>query len=347
MLYLDMDHFFAACEEVRHPEFKGKPLVVGSAPKESMMKGVVQTCNREARKFGVHSAMPTRDAYKLNPKLEYIQADWDYYENVSNRIMEFLSSYKLKMEVDSIDEAVMEIDVNDYKEAMKLGEEIKKNIKEKLGLPCTIGVSKGKIFAKMVCDAAKPDGLKAVEEEKIQEFLNDKPVEKIPGIGPKTRDKLNSIKIKTIEELAKTDPMVLIDMLGSFGKELFTLANGKDNSVIVENSNIVSISRERTLERNTDKIDDINKMIEKLAKEVIEDVKKRNVVFKTIGVKARYFDFTDKIKSRTFSNYSGSEELVLKTASSLIKDLVNEKPVRKVGVRVSSLVNRGGQRSLS
>lgn len=346
MLYIDMDYFFAACEEVRHQELKGKPLVVGSSPESEKLKGVVQTCNYEARAFGVHSAMRTSEAYKLNPNMAYVQADWNYYEEISKRIMTLLSGYKARMEADSIDEAVLEFEVGSYEEALAIGKEIKGIVRDKTGLPCTIGISSGKVFAKMVCDSAKPDGLKAVGQDGIKEFLKDRSVGKIPGVGRKTEEKLAAIGIKTIGDLSQADPMVLIDLLGSFGKELFILANGTDTSSIVDNANVVSIGRERTLDSNAHSMREVESLIKMLTKEVIGEVRRNNFVFKSIGVKARYSDFTDRLKSRSLNNYSDSEELVLKTATSLLSDLVKEKPVRKIGVRVSSLASRGGQKSL-
>ena len=346
MLYIDMDYFFAACEEVRHPELKGRPLVVGSSPDADKLRGVVQTCNYEARAFGVHSAMRTSDAYKLNPNMPYIQADWGYYEDISKGIMGLLSEYRARMEADSIDEAALELEVDGYDGALRVGAEIKRKIKERFGLPCTIGISSGKVLAKMVCDSAKPDGLRAVEDGKIVHFLKDKPVGKIPGVGKKTEERLAAIGVRTIGELARADPMVLIDRLGSFGKELFTLANGTDGSSVVENANVISIGRERTLDRNAHQMQDIDDMIRKLTKEVMAEVKRNNFVFKSVGVKARYSDFTDRLKSRSLNNYSDSEELVLKTATSLLRELVRGKPVRKIGVRVSALASRGGQKSL-
>jgi len=341
-----MDYFFAACEEVRHPELKGKPLIVGTNSEETKMKGVVQACNYEARKFGIHSAMPTSYAYRLKQDVAYLESDDEYYENISAKIMAMLSEYGFRMEVDSIDEAALEAEVSGYEDALKIGREIKEKIKQRLGLPCTVGISTGKVFAKIVCDSAKPNGIKALEEKDIKDFLKDKDVDKIPGVGKKTQDKLASIKIKKIGELAKADPMVLIDTLGSFGKELFLIANGTDESIVEENMSVVSIGRERTLEKNAEKMEDLEPMLKSLTNEVITEVKKQRLMFKTIGVKARYFDFTDRIKSKSFTSYSDSDELVITTARNLLKTIVGDKPVRKIGVRVSSLISVKGQRNL-
>ncbi len=346
ILYVDMDSFFAACEEIRHPELKGKPLVVGSNSEKDKMRGVVQACNYEARKFGIHSAMPTTMAYKLCPQLAYLQVDDKHYEETSSKIMAALSEYSPRMEVDSIDEAAMEIDVKDCQAAIELGKRIKERIRKDFSLACTAGISTGKMLAKMACDSAKPDGIRALEEKDIGDFLKDREVGKIPGVGKKTEERLAALKIKTIGQLAKTNPMVLIDSFGSFGKELYLIANGKDESVVEDNSNVVSIGRERTLDRNATGMDDVEEMLQKLANEVIVEVKRQKLMFKTIGVKVRYNDFTDRMKSKSLTNYSDSEELIISTARTLFAGLLGEKPVRKIGVRVSSFTSGSGQKKL-
>lgn len=346
ILYVDMDYFFAACEEARHPELKGKPLIVGTGSEKDKLRGVVQAANYDARKFGIHSAMPTMDAFKLCKELQYSPPDDAYYEEVSKRIMELLSGYAKRMEVDSIDEAALEIEVGGYAEALEEGRKIKERIKRDLGLPCTVGISTGKVIAKMVCDSAKPDGMEAVEANGIKDFLKGKDVESIPGVGKKTAEKLAALKVRKIGDLAKIDPMVLIDALGSFGRELFLIANGTDESTVEENAGVISISRERTLERNAKSVADIEATLNLLADEVITEVKRQKLMFKSIGVKARYFDFTDRLKSRSLNSYTDSKETVVTTAMSLFRGLFGEKPVRKIGVRVSSLISVKGQRNL-
>ena len=346
VIYVDMDYFFAACEEVRRPEFRGKPFVVGTNSEKDKLRGVVQAANYEARKFGIHSAMPTSDAFKLCKELQYSPPDDAYYEDTSKRIMELLSDYAKRIEVDSIDEAALEIEVGGYAEALEKGRAVKERIKRDLRLPCTIGISTGKVIAKMACDSAKPDGIKTVEANEIKDFLKDKDVERIPGVGEKTAKKLAALGVRRIGDLAKTDPMVLIDALGSFGRELFLIANGTDESIVEENVGAVSISRERTLERNAKNVAEIEATLNLLADEVITEAKRQKLMFKNIGVKARYFDFTDRLKSRSLNSYTDSRETVITTAMSLFKGLFNDKPVRKIGIRVSSLISVKGQRNL-
>ncbi|MDE1833294.1 MAG: DNA polymerase IV [Candidatus Micrarchaeota archaeon] len=345
-LHVDMDYFYAACEEARHPELKGKPLAVGTQTIENRLKGVVQTCNYEARRLGIHSAMPTAMAFKLCPTLNYMPDDWKHYLEMSGRVMETIKSRGLKTEVISVDEAVMDLGEMDYGRAEELGNELKSEISEKLGLPCTIGISVGKTYAKMVCDASKPNGLGVLKGEDVKSFLRDKEVTKLLGIGEKTAERLKEMKITTIGDLARAKPLVLESRFGSWGKEMYLLANGIDNGKVVENAAALSIGRERTFGRDTDDLEDIGAMMKELAHEVMEEVGKQGYWFKGIGVKARYPDFTEKIKNRKLSNYTDSEKLLYSIGMELIKPLVDERRVRKVGIRVYELNPKKGQRSL-
>lgn len=346
VLFIDMDSFYASCEELRHPELKGKAFVVGTSDEKDKMHGVVETANYMAKKAGIHSAMPTLTAYKMKKDIIYVPSDHDYYDAMSAKIMQTLRSYGFRMEPVSIDEAALDLGGMSYEEAEKLGRIIKKEVNTNIGLPCTVGISSGKIFAKMVCDDAKPDGLKVVRGEKIKEFLKDKDIERILGVGHKTAERLNAAGIKTIGDIAKSEPTKLTNTVGSFGVELYALANGIDASKVIEHYDVLSIGRERTLSRKTTELDEINKMLDSLADEVMGEVVKQGFSFKTITVKARYVDFTEKIKGKSLTNYSDSLELLKKTSHELIREIIDTKPVRKVGVRVSSFTAGKGQKKL-
>lgn len=341
-----MDYFFAACEELRHPQFKSRPLVVGTASIAKKEKGVVQTCNYEARKFGIHSAMPTMQALNLKPDLVYLESDDRYYEEVSAKVMKLLKGYGFHTEVISIDEAALDIGEMDYIDAEKLAKEIKNSINNKIGLPCTIGVSVGKIYAKMICDMSKPNGIGILKGSDLKDFLKERDIKDILGVGKKTADRLKALKINTIGQLGKADPNVLVENFGEFGKELFLLANGMDNSKIEENYTALSIGRERTFERDTKDIAEIEKMLALLSKEVIEELNRSGMWFRGISVKARYLDFSEKIKNRRLSNYSDSYDTLYNISLPMIKELLKVRSVRKIGVRTFDLEPKKGQRGL-
>ncbi len=346
IMHIDMDYFFAACEEMRHPELKGKPLAVGTSRFEDREKGVVQTCNYEARKFGVKSGMPTSMAFKLCKELGYLQSDESYYEDVSGRIMEYLKSLGYKMEIMSIDEAALDLGKMSYEVAIGVAKGIKDAVRKKFGLPSTIGLSTGKNLAKMACDKAKPDGLIMVKADEIKDFLRDMAVEKIPGVGPKTKEKLNRMKLTTIGDISKSNKMDMIAELGSFGSQLYNLSNGVDTNKIIDTNVILSISRERTMDASTLDINEIEPMIKKLVAEVMSDVSKKGYLFKTIGVKVRYEDFTEKIKSRNLHHYTDSEEILYSNSRNLISSLLYGKKARKIGVRVSDFNDIKKQKKL-
>jgi len=345
-LHIDMDYFYAACEEARHPELKGKPLAVGTSNVENKLKGVVQTCNYEARGLGIHSAMPTAMAFKLCPTLNYMPDDWEYYLEMSRHVMDAVKAEGFRTEAISVDEAVMDLGDIGYAEAEELGKELKRKINTALKLPCTIGISTGKTYAKMVCDTSKPNGLGVLKEEEVKGFLKDKDVTKLLGVGEKTAERLKEMKVTTIGELARANPLSLENKFGSFGKEMYLLANGIDNGKVVENAETLSIGRERTFDRETKDMDDVAQMLKELAKEVMAEVNKQGYWFKGVSVKARYSDFTEKLKNRKLANYTDSESIMLSCGIEMIKPLIGEKAVRKVGIRVYELNPKKGQKSL-
>ncbi len=341
-----MDSFYASCEEMRKPELKGKAFIVGTHDEGNRMKGVVETASYMAKRAGIRSAMPTMMAFKIKKDIVYVPSDHEYYESVSTKIMQKLKSYGFRMEMVSIDEAALDLDGMDYKEAETLGERIKGEINNAIGLPCTVGISDGKILAKMVCDDAKPDGLKVVKRENVKEFLADKDVQRILGVGNKTAERLNAIGIKTIGDLAQANKIALTAAVGSFGLELHSLANGRDESKVMDQWKILSIGRERTLEASTDDLKKIDAMLDELSEEVIDEVLKNGFSFKTVTVKARYPDFTEKIKGKSLSGYTDSLEVLKKMSHELIRELVNMSPVRKVGVRISTFTPSKSQKKL-
>ncbi len=346
ILFVDMDSFYASCELLRHPELQKKAFIVGTGDVANKHKGVVEAANYLAKKFGIRSAMPTSTAMKIKPDISYVPADHEYYEQMSKKVMDTIASHGKRMEAMSVDEAAVDLDDMGYEGAEKFATELKKDINTKLGLPCTVGVTVGKVLAKMVCDSAKPDGLKVIREEKLRDFLKGKPVISIPGIGPKTEKRLEEFNIRTIDDLAKSTPQFLADKIGSFGPELYHIANGKDESGVVSEWKIQSISRERTLDTKTSDLRDVNKMLDMLAEEVISDVRTRGLSFKNISVKAKYDDFTDKLKGRSLNNYTDSLDVLKETARTLMKELASEKKFRKVGVRVASFTEGKGQKKL-
>jgi DNA polymerase IV (DinB-like DNA polymerase) len=349
ILHVDMDHFFTAIEEREHPEFRGKPVVVGADPKEGRGRGVVSTCNYEARKFGVKSGMPISKAWKLCPQAVYLPVNYDLYEKVSERIMAILRKYADKFESWGIDEAFLDVSskVKDYVEAEALARQIKKEIFEKERLTCSIGVGPNKIVAKIASDHQKPDGLTVVKLEDVEKFLTPLPVRKLLWVGRKTEQKLRAMGIKTIGDLAHYDPTVLAETFGIMGKQLHLMAHGIDKSEVEERSEIKSISREKTFEEDTADLELLFKTLDKLAEEVHGDLLRQSLYFKTVTVKLRYENFETHTHSKTLPFITNRLENLKKTARELLQAYLRlDRKIRLIGVRVSSFVSAKKQKTL-
>ncbi|EQD46067.1 DNA-directed DNA polymerase [mine drainage metagenome] len=345
VIYIDMDSFFAACEELRHPELKGKPFVVGTSS-EAESRGVVQTASYEARKYGIKSGMGLFMAKKAYADLTVLKSDEPYYEGISENIMSILHGFGFPVEQNSVDEAAIDVGNVSYIEAARIAKEVKTRIQDRTHLPCTIGISFGKYFAKMVCDASKPDGFGMLKEQEVLPFLSGKPIGKLPGVGKKTEERLLAMGIDTIGDLAKSNLQALISKFGSMAIELYNLANGIDNSKVVPYSMVKSIGRERTLESDTNDSTIHDKVLLELSKAVGKDAAGKGFWFRAIGLKVRYSDFTQITRSRQLSHYSSSQDDIYRIAKELLKGAERETGIRKLGVRVFMLSKRTGQATL-
>ncbi len=347
VLFVDMDSFYASCELLRHPELRGKAFIVGTGDEQNKLRGVVETASYEAKRLGIHSAMPVAFALKIKPDIAYVPSDHNYYDVMSAKVMALLKSFGMRTEVLSVDEAAIDLESMEYDKAGELAKKIKDRIGKELGLQCTIGISSGKVFAKMVCDSAKPDGLKVVRDQEIVAFISGKKVDAIPGVGQKTAERLSEMGIRKIGDIADSNVAQLMGKVGSFGRELFNLANGRDDSVVMETYEVLSIGRERTLPAKTTNMNEISRMLDLLADEVHVELLKQGKVFKTVTVKGKYEDFSEKLKSKSFKDYSDSIELMKSTSHTLIQLIIDKNlQFRKVGVRVSALADKKGQKTL-
>jgi DNA polymerase IV (DinB-like DNA polymerase) len=353
ILHVDMDSFFSAIEVRENPELKGLPVIVGGRiqPKgeeateegDRKVRGVVSTCSYEARAYGIHSAMALSRAYKLCPDATFLPVRMALYKKVSVAIMSILRKYADKLEQVSIDEAYLDLStrVHDWNEARESACAIKREILEKEGLTCSIGIGPNKIIAKIASDFLKPDGLTVVEEEHVHAFLAPLPVKKIPGVGPKTEKTLNQLGIETIEQLARYDVQKLGAQFGKYGWQLHQLAKGIDDREVEEKWERKSLGRERTFAEDTKDASVLNNCVDGLANEVYTAIKKGNFVFKTIATKVKFDDFSVHTRAKTFTSFHSDLHTLTKTAKHLMSTLIREKgegkQIRLVGVLVSTL----------
>ena len=350
IFHLDMDHFFTAVEERAHPEFKGKPVIVGADPKGGKGRGVVSTCNYEARKFGVRSGMPISKAWKLCPEAVYLPVNYELYTKVSNEIMNILRKYADKFEQWGIDEAFLDVSskVKDYVEAEALARQIKNEIYEKEKLTCSIGIGPNKLVAKMASDFQKPDGLTIVREEETEKFLAPLSVRKLLWVGRKTEQKLEAMGIKTIGDLAHYDPTVLAEAFGVMGTQIYLMAHGIDRSEVQERGEIKSISRDTTFEEDTSDFKFVLNTLDGLSEEVYGDVVRQQLYFRAVTVRVRYENFETHTHSKTLPFITNRLQDLKKTAKELIQAYLRpDRKVRLVGVRVSNFVSAEKQKTLA
>ncbi|MEM4389177.1 MAG: DNA polymerase IV [Candidatus Micrarchaeia archaeon] len=350
ILHVDLDAFFAACEERDRPEIRGKPVVVGADPKGGRGRGVVATCNYAARARGIRSAMPISLAYKLCPECVFLRPNFELYVTTSERIMKILRAYADKMEVVGIDEAFLDVSGRSggsFEEAEKLARKIKMEIYAKERLTCSIGVAPNKLVAKIASDFRKPDGLTVVKPHEVTKFLAPLPVRKLWGVGPKTEERLREMGISTIGELAAFDVVRLAEEFGSVGTWLHRAANGIDDSEVVEEWEVKSIGRERTFEKDTLDERVIRPAVEELCGDVAERVVQEGVFFKTVGVKVRFTGFHTVTRAKSLPHPSQSAEALRKTVQELLRPFLSgPNKIRLIGVRVTGLLRVGGQRKL-
>lgn len=331
---MDMDAFFAAVEEDRRPELRGKPVVIGGGG-DPTKRGVVSTANYEARKYGIHSAMPLMTAYRLCPHAVFLPVDYGEYSRVSRIIKETLGEFSPLMEDVGIDEAFL--DISESPEAPEeVARKIKERIREKTGLTCSIGIAPNKLLAKIASDMRKPDGLTVIRQEDVKRVLGPLPVRKLWGVGPKTERHLVDMGINTVGELAALPVEELTGNFGkSYGQYLYEASRGMDDSPLVTEWKAKSTSRETTFQRDTAEWDVISRTLAELAREVASDMKERGLRGRTVTVKIRFSDFKTHTRAKTLPEAVDSLEVIRKTAFEALGRLdLKGRKVRLIGVRV-------------
>jgi DNA polymerase IV (DinB-like DNA polymerase) len=346
---MDMDHFYTAIEEREHPEYKGKPVVVGADPKEGKGRGVVSTSNYEARKAGVRSGIPISRAWKLCPEAIYLPPNFPLYIKVSNEIMEIARRYADKFEQWGLDEAFLDVSarVKDYREAEAYAKQLKQEIKEKEHLTCSIGVGPNKLIAKVASDYHKPDGLTIVKQGEAEAFLAPLAVRRLLWVGRKTEAKLKKMGVNTIGDLARYDPTVLAEAFGVMGTQMHLMARGIDRSEVEARTEVKSISHETTFEEDTDDAEAVLKALDALAAEVVKEVAAQKLFFKTVTVKVRYENFETHTRGKTLPFMTDRLQDLQKTAKELLQPyLKRDRKIRLIGVRASSFVKGEKQKTL-
>ena len=342
VLHVDMDAFFAAVELQRHPELAGKPLVVGGRGNPSA-RGVVSTASYEARKFGIHSAMPLRQAYRLCPQAVFLPVDYAAYAAVSARIKAVLRTFSAVMEDVGIDEAYLEL-AGSAHAAAEAARAIKRRVHEETGLTCSVGIAPNKLLAKIASDLQKPDGLTVIAEQDIQTRIWPLPARKIPGIGPVTEQRLRQIGIETIGQLAAYPQEALLAKFGpAHGAFLHQAAQGIDERPLVTHREPKSHSREITFQQDISEWQMLARALAALAREVADELRVTGIKGRRVGIKLRFADFETHTREKSLGAATDSAEVIRKAAFACLQRVALAKPVRLLGVRVSELEKGRGQ----
>ena len=335
IMHIDMDAFFASVEQLDNPELKGKPLIVGG----QSCRGVVSTCSYEARKFGVHSAMPMVEARRLCPHAEFLPGRMWRYEEVSREIMRIFHEEAPLVEQLSIDEAFLDVSGMErlHKDVRNVGWRIKERIKNEIGLTCSVGLAPNKFLAKMASDLQKPDGFTVITHEKARIFIAPLPVTKIFGIGGAAKQMLAQFGIATIGQLANADRSILQKVFGKNADKVQHLAMGLDDRPVIPETAPKSIGRETTFEKDLYTFEDCKAAILELSGQTGFRLRNKGYSGRTVTLKVKFKDF--KIITRSISSEGdiSCDEEIFSLAVKLLKDVAYENGVRLLGVTVSNL----------
>ena len=337
---MDLDSFFVSVERLKDPNLLGKPVIVGGVG----ARGVVSSCSYEARKYGVHSAMPGAKAHKLCPHGIFLPGDSSSYSKYSRMVTQIIADTSPLFEKASIDEFYVDLTGMDkYFGSYKWSSELRQKIIKETGLPISFGLSINKMLAKMATNDAKPNGQMMIERGKEQDFLDPKPVGKIPHVGEKLQESLKRMNINTIYDLRQMPIDNLMKIFGKTGTMLWNRARGISNSPVANYREEKSISVERTFDMDTTDIEFLQSALFVLTEKLSYDLRKLNRLTSCITVKVRYDDFSTTSHQHTV-DYSLSSKYLIEMSASLFKTLYETgRPVRLIGVRFSHLIHSNTQ----
>ena len=336
ILHIDMDAFFASVEQRDHPELRGKPLVVGG----DSGRGVVAAASYEARRYGIHSAMPMFMAKQRCPHLQVVSSRKGRYGEVSRTVMAILNRYSPVVEQVSIDEAYLDAAGCDrlHGPPAAMARAIKADIRESVCLTCSIGVAPLKFLAKIASDMDKPDGLTVIAPESVPEFISNLPVEKVPGVGKQAFQQLKRMGILTLGDVRIRKASALVERLGKFGYRLADLAHGRDETTVCPHSPTKSISTEKTLARDTRDREQLNRHLLSQSEEVARQLRRQGFLARTITLKLKNSDFRQITRSATLDRPTHASETIYETARTLLARQALDQPIRLIGVGASALI---------
>lgn len=332
-----MDAFYASVEQRDFPEYRGKPLVVGGLPEGR--GGVVATASYEARKFGIHSAMPSKQALKLCPHALFVRPRFAAYKEVSQHIREIFSRFTDLIEPLSLDEAYLDVteDKLNIGSALTIAEQIKQAIKDELNLTASAGVSVNKFVAKVASDMQKPNGLTFIGPSAVEKFVENLPVEKFHGVGRVTADKMKRMGLFTGADLKKLAEDDIKHHFGKAGSFYYRIVRGIDDRPVQPHRETKSVGAEDTFAHDLTGYDEMCTELEKIAAVVNTRLVKNELKGRTITLKIKYNDFKQVTRSQSYTHFINDTESILNTAKLLLSgtDTDNSR-VRLLGITVTN-----------
>ena len=337
ILHVDMDAFYASVECLDNPQLRGKPVIVGGLGP----RGVVATASYEARRFGVHSALPMSRARRLCPQGEFIRPRSARYREKSAQVFEVFREFTPLLEGLSLDEAFLDVtaSLKLFGSAVAIAEQCKRQILEATGLTASVGVAHNKFLAKLASDVEKPDGLYVVDPERVHEFLDPMPVSRLWGIGKRTAPRLKRAGVLTVGQLRRSDPSVLQPILGNRTGHFLRLANGEDDREVESRRPDKSISKEVTFDVSLEDRDELLAELQGQAEDVSRRLRSKSLLARTVVVKIRDNSFRTVTRSRSMIAPSNSTRTLYGMARALFENwrkTHQNTPVRLLGMGVSN-----------
>lgn len=349
IIHIDMDAFYASIEQLDNPDYRGKPVIVGGSADS---RGVVSAASYEARKYGVHSAMPTARAQRLCPNGIFLPVRMKRYQEVSKAIHKIMRDYTDMIEPLSLDEAFLDVNgsLRLFGSAVAIGHAIKSRIKKELSLTASVGIASNKLLAKLASDYDKPDGFMVIDDREILVFLSRLPVEKLWGIGPVTREQLGKLGITQVGQLQRWSKTDLQRRFGqAHGAHLFDVCRGIDHSAVIAHRKAKSISSEHTFAVDTDDRRTIQRTLMEQCETVGRRLREQKLAGRTIMLKLRYPDFSMVTRNHSLPHPTNLDGEIYTVADQMLqRSLPPRQPIRLIGVGAAHLlpVNQPAQQLL-
>lgn len=344
--HVDMDAFFVSVELLSRPELRGQPVVVGAAGNE---RGVVAAASYEARQYGIHSALPSRTAYRLCPEAVFLPPRFELYQEWSDKVRKILARFSPVVQMVSIDEAYLDLTGTErlHGVAWHAAEKIQRTVGEETKLPCSIGMGQSYLIAKVASDMAKPRGLLWVPHGAEQAFLAPLPVRRIPGIGPVTEKVLYAMGVTTVGELAAVPEDQLREAFGAWGKGLYLKARGQDTDLWFVDDEQKSISHERTYAEDVAERGELEATLAYLSELVGKRLREAGVRARTITLKLRTAEFRTLTRAKSLQEPTDLDGEIYATATVLFRRAWDgKKKIRLLGIAAGALTEGPEQRSL-